>query len=173
MRTEQVAIYKFSELDEDAQQLAMDKYAEHSGYLWQDEAFDSISALAEHFNSNISDYSIDYFDSCHSSMTFDVADMDEDEIAERLNKLGTYDAGTLRGHGDCLLTGYCMDEDAIDGFRKAWHNGERDLGELLQVAFDNWIKSAQADCRDFYSVQQFAEHADANGYEYYECGRMA
>lgn len=172
MRTKNITIkiLTFDELSDDAKQHARDKYAELFGYHFADEAIASLKALAEHFSGRVKDYSLDWFDNSPSSAAFDMPELKESEIAERLAKLGSYNETTLRGNGDCVLTGYCSDEDAIDGFRQAWHAGERDLSKLMQAAFRTWLKAAQADCRDFYSNEQFSEHADANGYEFTESG---
>lgn len=187
MRQETVTrnIYKYSELSDDAKETARQNYAANHGYLHADEAFASMNALAEHFNGRIKNYEVDFFECSHSSMTFDMPDFDyltefendaETEIKERLDTLGEYNPETLKGHGECKLTGVCHDEDAIDGFRKAWHDGERDLEKLMQAAFRNWLKVCQSDCAYFYGNdpeagdEDFAEHCDANNYEFYEDG---
>lgn len=174
MRTKNISvkILSFDELSEDAKQFAKDKYAEHFGYSWSDEAIQSLKALAEHFNGRVKNYSLDWFDNSPSSAAFDMPELEESDIAERLAKLGSYNENTLRGNGDCALTGYCADEDAIDGFRKAWHAGERDLEKLMQSAFETWLTAAQSDCKDFYSNERFSEHADANDYEFTESGAI-
>ncbi len=172
MRTEQITIYKFSELSDKAKQKAKDDYASHFGYNWGDEAFDSIKKLAEHFGGKVTNYDVDFFNCSHSSMSFDMPDdMTKAEIRRRLKELGTYNRRTLKGHGDCKLTGYCADENAIDGFRIAFVRGkETDLNKLMEAAFRSWLKAAQDDCEDFYSDETFGEHCEANEYEFKEDG---
>lgn len=99
-------------------------------------------------------------------------ELEESDIADRLAKLGTFDPITLRGHGKCLLTGYCGDENAIDGFRKAWLGGERDLNKLMQAAFREWLEDGQADCEAQYEDENFSEHCEANEYEFTEEGKL-
>lgn len=94
------------------------------------------------------------------------------ETRRLLKQLGTYDPVTLKGHGECKLTGYCGDESAIDGFREAFFGGERDLNALMQAAFDTWLAAAQADCADQYTDEQFSENCEANDYWFYADGRM-
>ncbi len=65
-----------------------------------------------------------------------------------------------------------MDEGAIDGFRIAFHAGERDLGELMMAAFRSWLKEAQSDCEWQYKDEAFGEMCDANDYEFYESGEL-
>lgn len=170
MRTKTVGVYKFSELSEVAKDRAKQNYASLFGYSWADEAIQSLKALAVHFCGKLKDYEVDWFDSSYSNATFDMPKMEANEIELLLASLGSHDAKTLRGNGDCVLTGYCADESAIDGFRMAWHKGERDLNALMQAAFDSWLKDCQADCKSFYEDEQFSEHCEANGYEFDENG---
>ena len=79
---------------------------------------------------------------------------------------------TLHGNGDCKLTGYCADEDAIDGFRITFRTGETDLETLMNAAFETWLKAAQSDARYQFSTEGYAEHCEANRYEFYENGRL-
>lgn len=173
MRLISVPVYRFDELSDKAKDRAKQDYAALFGYVHEDEAVASLKALAEHFDGKVARWSFDFFATSHSYAEFDMPELEESEIAERLNALGDYDPETLKGLGDCKLTGWCYDEDAIDGFRKAYHEGERDLGALMQAAFKSWIKSCQADCEDFYENDQFSEHCEANEYEFMEDGSIA
>jgi hypothetical protein len=173
MRTKTINVYKFSELSEQAKERAKQNYASHVGYSWSQEAMDSLVALANHFDGKLSNWQIDWFNSSYSSAKFEMPELSEKEIRAKLKELGSYNKRTGKGHGDCVLTGYCADENAIDGFRLAFRKGERDMNELMQAAFDSWLKAAQADCEDFYSDEQFADHCEANNYEFYENGKIA
>lgn len=173
MRSKQITVYKFDELSDDAKGRAKEAYARDEGYAWAAEALDSLKALAKHFGGRLTDYSIDYFSCGQSSAEFDMPELSARETKLLLGKLGTYNKRTGRGDGECKLTGYCADENAIDGFRLAWRAGERDLNELMQAAFDSWLKAAQADCDWQYSDEAFAEHCEANGYEFYDNGDWA
>jgi hypothetical protein len=168
-----IKVYDFSELSDAAKERAKQDHAEACGYPFSTEAMDSIKALAAYFGGSVRDYSVDWFNSSHSSMTFDMPEMEEGEIADLLSRLGTYDEETGKGNGDCKLTGYTADEDAIDGFRLAWRNGERDLSTLMEEAFDSWLKAAQDDCEHIYKDEAFAETCEANSYEFYANGQLA
>jgi hypothetical protein len=172
MRTIQTAILKFEELSDEAKQKAKYDYAADCGYSWGDEAFESLKALAAHFDGKLKDWSIDYFGG-PSHCSFDMPEMSPKDIRAKLKELGTYNKQTGRGNGDCKLTGVCFDEDCIDGFRLAFRAGERDLTELMDAAFDSWLKTVQADCEYQYSDEAFQEHCEANGYEFEEDGTFA
>jgi hypothetical protein len=161
----EIVLYRFSELSEKAKDVARQKEAALFGYPASDEALNSIHALAIHFGGRMYGYEIDWFGCSYSSAKFDVPDdMEHDEIASRLAVLGDYNKETLHGNGECRLTGWCYDEDAIDGFRIAFMGGERDLGKLMQAAFRQWLKACQSDCEWQYGDEQFSETCDANGY---------
>jgi hypothetical protein len=175
MKTRTINIYEFSELSDKAKQHAKELPA-FQEFTWADECLSSLKALAEHFKGELKDWQIDWHNSSYSSVEFEMPDLEQmpaDEIAGKLAKLGTFDPVTLRGNGDCLLTGYCADESAIDGFRQAWHKGERDLNTLMQSAFKNWLKDCQADALGFFDDENFAEHCEANQYEFLENGDLA
>lgn len=180
MRTIEVTIYKFSELKKDAKQHAVDEHFNALGYCHADNAMKSLTALAEHFNGKLTDWSIDW-GSTHSWVKFDMPE-DDDENShdnwhqltyDKLAELGTYDPVTLKGRGDCKLTGYCMDESAIDGFRAAFCAGEDDLGRLMQAAFRTWHADCISDYEDMMSFDSFSETCDANDYEFTKNGNMA
>jgi len=181
MREVTTKVCRYDELSDAAKEQARQDYAGTVGYLSGDEALDSIKKLAEHFGGRVTNYDIDWSGCCsHSSMEFDLPDdMDAKEIESRLSKLGTFNPETLKGHGcwrmqkTCELTGVCYDEDAIDGFRKAWHEGERDLHKLMEAAFRSLLKQCHSEYECFYSDEDeaFAEHCEANDYEFYESGK--
>lgn len=162
----EIVLYRFSELSEKAKDVARQKEAALFGYPASDEALNSIHALAIHFGGRMYGYEIDWFGCSYSSAKFDVPDdMEHDEIAGRLAGLGSFNSETLHGDGDCKLTGFCIDEDAIDGFRIAFmRDGERDLGKLMQAAFRQWLKACQEDCAWLYADEAFSETCDENGF---------
>jgi hypothetical protein len=173
MRTHTIKIYKFDELSEEAKEKAMEDIAITQEYFWQDSAIESLKRMAEHFGAKLASYDIDFSNSVqHGGATWEnVEFIEEQEIEERLLKLGTFNAETLKGDGDCKLTGYCADEDAIDGFRKAWFDGERDLIVLLKEAYKTWFKSCVSDYRQQLSKEGITEFFEANdGYEFTEDG---
>lgn len=168
--TETFPIYRFSELSESAKQRAKDEHANLFGYAWADDSLMSIQALAKYFGGKLSDYSIDYFNASYSSLSFKMPEMEAEAIEAGLSQLGSFDPETLKGLGDCVLTGFCMDESAIDGFRAAWNDGERDLEKLMEAAGESWLEAVHDDCADQYSDATFEDFCEANDYEFLENG---
>ena len=174
MRTISVSILTFSELSPTARQRAKDDYANNHGYSWSEEALASMASLAQHFGGAVRNYSIDWFNTTQSWMYFNMPDdMEVDEIRRRLDKLGTFNAETLKGNGDCAITGVCHDDDAIDGFRIAFiRGGETNLEKLMEAAYTSWLTACQADAADQYTDDTFGEHCEANDYEFTEEGKF-
>src|SRR4051812_18699621 len=98
-----ITVFTFSELSASAKRRVKDRYAEAFGYAWANESIESLTALAEHFGGKLTDYSIDFFDSTPSTVRFDMPEMEEEEVSQRLAGLGTFNPETLKGHGDCKL----------------------------------------------------------------------
>ena len=168
-----IIVYKFSELGVKAKEFAKGEDQRILGYASADDAIASLKALAVHFNGTMKDWSVSWDRSSPSYTKFDMPeDFTVEDIRIRLDKLGDYDLETLKGIGDCKLTGYCADEDAIDGLRFAFYAGERDIDKLMQSAFRSWLTAAQDDYKDQYSDATFGENADANEYLYYRDGSM-
>ncbi len=166
-------LYRFDELSETAKEHAKQREAEAIGYNWGDDAIESMKELAKHFGGKMRRWEIDWFASSYSSAEFEMPDdWDFKRIETELMELGEYNPQTLRGNGDCKLTGMCADEDAIDGFRAAFISGELDLGQLMQAGFDTWLKACQADCEAQYSDEVFSENCEANDYWFDESGEL-
>lgn len=181
-----VTVYKWPELSEAAKDNARQKYEEHNGganWFRAEEYLDAIKKLAKHFGGKVVDYSLDWSGGCSpSSMDFEMPTREEigmtktgwrRDIWAKLRELGRFNRRTLRGHGDCKLTGMCYDENAIDGFRWAFYRDkENDLNVLMQSAFDSWMKAAHEDYEYDFGDEGMKETAEANEYEYTEDGRM-
>lgn len=202
-KTIETTVYQFDELTDKAKQRAVNDHYDNVGYPWSAEALKSLSALAEHFGGKMTDYSIDWTGCCsHSWAKFDMPDAEdignnnlpdhihraigtsdatEEDVkaaydkwlSDKLAALGTYDPQTLKGHGDCKLTGFCMDESAIDGFRAAFVAGETDLEKLMQAAFETWHSDGVDDFNGMQEFDEFSETADANEYWFHSNGKLA
>lgn len=173
MRTATIQVYKFEELSQKAKDAARAEFMSW-GYSWQKEAFDSLKELIARFGAKLDNWQIDYFACSHSSIKIDAdaCEYEEDELRAIIDGLGSYNPETLKGLGDCVLTGYCMDEAAIDGVRAAYFAGVRSVDKLLQAGFDSWLKSCQADCESQFTDEYLKDHCEANEYEFTESGEL-
>lgn len=167
-------LYRIEELPESIQEKAHQRFSEGDGYAWSEEAIASIEALAEHFDGRVTNYDIDWLNPSHSVFKFDMPEMKPAEIRAKLKELGTYNQRTGKGHGECKLTGYCADDDCIDGFRLAFRNDpKQSLEDLMHYAGEELLQSA---CRDYehqLSMEAFIENCEANDYWFDENGNLA
>jgi hypothetical protein len=178
MRQYLATAYQFNELSPSAKEKAKYDYKADVGFSSDDEYLAVLQVFANAFEAKLHDYSIDFFGGSHSWANFigkqseELPELTREEIAARLEKLGAYDPETLRGTGECKLTGYCADESAIDGFRIAFFTGESDLKTLLEAGFRSWLEDAQSEAEGQYEDENFAEHCEINGYEFNEKGEL-
>lgn len=184
-------VYRFSELSEHAKDRVRQWY-NRGGWDRADDYFNSLKALVKHFDGRLADWDIDWAGCGYSRVRFsmpefyDSACEDEDgnpdeeklealkraHIGARLAELGEYDPETLKGTGECKLTGWSYDESAIDGFRRAFFDGESDLDELMQAAFHSLSEAARKDYEYDYSDEAIIEAADVNEWWFDEDGKL-
>lgn len=176
MRTITKNVYQFSELSDEAKQTALEKNAETEEYFWGRDAITSLEKFAEHFNCTLKNYQIDWTEKYRNEVKFDVPeyvqDWTEKELKAQILSMGKFNKKTLKGIGECKFTGVCFDEDAADGAREAFFKGERDIKEILYAGYESWYKSCNADYEYQLSEEGYAEHCEANDYEFYEDGEM-
>jgi len=170
MRRVAVPVYKFSELSRAAKDRVKYDWEINTGYSWQDEAFGSLEKLAKVFDGKLKTWEIDWSCAINSSARFEMPKMSKAEIGRRLRGLGSYDKRTGKGHGDCVLTGYTVDEEVIDGFRLAFRQGETDLGKLMEAAFHSLMEYTESDYEDALKDDNFGEMCEANEWEFYADG---
>ena len=181
MRLLTTKAYTFEELTPAAKETAREAYNETSEFHMGSEYMASIKALAAHFGGEMSDWEISWNACAYSSARFNMPEYDDGEtraawvkgIRAKLKELGTFNRRTLRGNGDCALTGTCTDEDAIDGFRREFYRGKWEtLSDLMQAAFATRLKAGQEESEYQDGAEAFAENCEANGYEFTEAGEM-
>ena len=178
MRQYLATAYQFNELSPSAKEKAKYDHKANVGFSSDEEYLESLQVFAEEFNARLYDYVIDWFGGTHSWANFigrrseELPELTREEIAARLEKLGAYDPETLRGTGECKLTGCVSDESALDGFRKAFFAGETGLKTLLEAGFRSWLEDAQNEAEGQYEDENFAEHCEINDYEFNEKGEL-
>lgn len=176
MRQSTINVFRFEELSERAKERARE-WLTAEGYNSAEEALDTLKALARAFGGRLSGYSIDWEDThTYSTARFAMPEFETPEeecaaIAETLAMLGAVDPITGRGTGECKLTGYCFDEDALDGVREAYRNGEHDLPTLMAAGFRSLLTITASDAEWQRSDEALTDLCDANGYEFAEDGR--
>ena len=151
MRTEQVTIYTFDELNDDAKDKAREWYRQGLEYPWFDESMNSIKRFCDEFGASIKDYSIGAF--CHSYIDTD---------AENANFRGLKLKTVKR---DNMPTGYCIDCTLWNTF----YDEFKRTGDALYAfndAIDAAVRSIVADAEYQYTDESIDEMLIINEYEF-------
>lgn len=170
-----INVFRFEELTGCAKERARE-WLTADGYNSAAEALATLKALARAFGGKLGYYSIDWEDTHTYSAArlampeFETPDDECHAIAETLATLGEVDPLTGKGMGECKLTGYCFDEDALDGVREAYRNGERDLPTLMEAGFRALLKATASDAEWQRTDEVLTELCDANDYEFADNG---
>ena len=176
MRTIKLKLYSFDELSKEAKQKALENYVHSAEYFWGDDAIKSLEGFCKHFECSLKKYSIDWLEGYRNEYSFYIPEhmrnLSEEEMGEYIESMGSYDKETLKGTGECKFTGYCADEDAADGARKAYFEGERNIDEILGTGFESWYSACKSDFEYQLTEEYYSEHCEANEYEFYENGEM-
>jgi len=157
MRTEQVTIYTFDELNDVAKDKAREWYRQGLEYPWFDESMNSIKCFCDEFGVSIKDYSIGAFS--HSYIETDV---------ENSNFRGLKLKNVNR---DNMPTGYCLDcalwQTFYDEFKRTG-----DALHAFNDAIDNARREIVADIEYQYTDESVDEMLIINEYEFTENGSI-
>lgn len=183
MQTIQINLYTFDELNEEAQEKAIEDWRRISaegGYVWSGEALDTLKAGIKHFDGILNSYDIDWYTPGRSKVEFETDtpdyydawddDMSSDEYEAEMKKwvqakidgLGAYNPDTGKGLGDCKLTGVCFDEAFGDGAREAFLKGETDVNEIVQAGVEELLSYCMKDYEYQMSDEAIKEDIRAN-----------
>ena len=157
MRTVTVELYKFSELSDDAKEIARSDYRQHVDYPWFDDALKSIKAFCDEFGVIIKDYEIGAFSP--SCLTTDATN----ENFRRV-KLKSIDR-------DNMPTGYCLDCILWQTF----HDQFKRTGDALYAfndAIDDAVRDIVNDAEWHYSDESIDEILEINEYDFTENGKL-
>jgi len=165
----EIELYDFDSLSKEAKETALNWFRDsemEDGFAWDDEALKSLKAFVEYFGATLRNYSIDFSNSSYSSVDVDeIPKLTAIEQWKLVKKLGDYDKKTLRGTGECLLTGVCFDENLIDGARIFIHdNPNCTTKELIMAGYNSWLKACQEDYEHQLTDEALIESIDANDY---------
>lgn len=182
MRTEQIKIYQFAELSEEAKETAKGQY--YYDDFWASDRLNSMKAAQELYN---------LLDIEAELTGVRLYKFIVNNILPRLKLRIKY---TLTGNrypsnkiyqnekarfskiqfeeDPINLTGYCADYDFLEPIFDFLSSPDKHTTnyDLLNIDLEQiYKKLAQTDYEDFFEDEQFKEHCDANGYEFTEDGK--
>ena len=142
MKTYTVNTYNYEELSEEVKEKARDWWREiDMDYFWGEDCIKSLKGFLKFMDVEARDWSISWDNAAPSIFPIHSLPINLVEIVDELRTLDS-----------CPFTGYCADEDLREGAIEAWDKGERNE-EVINAAFDKWLKVAQSD----YEYQQSDE----------------
>lgn len=175
MKTIKIKVYQYDELSDEAKENARNEFTQNMEYYWGNEAIESLEAFLKRFNCELRDYSIDFLEPYRNQYSIKYPDFyrPSEKIAfiqSTLDELGSYNPETLKGTGECKLTGVCFDEPLIDGVRIEFNKGETDIEELIKAGIHLWEQEVKSDYESQFTDEYLSEHFEANEYEFLEDG---
>lgn len=196
MREMSINVYKASELEEKALEKAYYDWLDTGiAYSWTEDNKNTLDEFEKLFPVKIKKWEYDTT-SGHVSFEFTESDDIEELTGQRLatyiwnnyryglftpkiywsNKLGSFKKRTskIKLQTDCVLTGYCIDDDILDPVYKFLKKPceHTNFYDLMRDCFQSWVNACSNDFEACTSQEYFIEHSDENGYEYDEHGRM-
>jgi len=187
MRTIETKLYKFEELNTEAQEAAREKFNEGNiDFPWQEENLESMKKGLEFYGFKLKDYSFDYY--CATSGNFQIKSTHyEDEVEELsgarlykylLNNFSTYRCQYTKEQketlsGNCPFTGYCVDENFLDPIREFMKlPTEITFMELMEESVHAVAKAIENDYEHSQTMEYFKDHAEANELEFTKEGEQ-
>lgn len=175
MRTEEVKVLKYEELDDRAKEKARSWYtADNDCYGWHRENMQSLEGFAEAFNVKILDYNLGGSDNRNQHVKFELQIDDNVDAmgGVRLWKWFNNQFAMPDLSGQCPFTGYCFDETLLDPIRKFMQRPSAGMTykELIQDCVDEFCTEYANDVDYTYSDEAVAENIIANEYEFTEDG---
>lgn len=175
MRTEAINIYKFSELSDQAKQVAIDKFRDRGEFFWADEWWQSAQEFCR-----IAPVEMIRADMCAGHVDMAWRGECEGELSgvrawKWLLNNGWFDLARENARGGCTLTGYLGDCDLFDPIEQ-YEKTPAKIPELRQVFYEclqSWAFAAQRDYEWQQSDEYIAEDIEANEWEFLECGEVA
>jgi hypothetical protein len=156
MKTVEITVYSFDELDERAKERARDWYRSASDYPWYAEAKDSLTAFCDHFGVTVKDYS--YGDSS-GYVTTDAANEHFRGV-----KLSEQDRNTMP-------TGLWLDCELFMHFYDEFKNTGNAKG-AFEDALYNFTRAVRNDVEFYFSDECIDENIQANEYQFTKNGTI-
>jgi hypothetical protein len=156
MRTENIILYSFTELDKKAQQKARDWYWTNIEFGWYNEYLKSIKGFCQLFDIKLEDYHLsgDY----HAEIKTNAAKVHFADLSPvKVDKLSDD------------FTGYYADGVLTDSFRQNYSKHQDGL-KAFKYAMDKVLRAIRDDVKHHYSDECIVETCDINGWEFTEVG---
>lgn len=198
MRTIQVKLYRFEELDQEAQEKAVEDYLnEGDFYHWGDDDRETLKAFTDAFPVEVTDWEYGYHNYINYRLGYpthpDVWEFTGVRLLKYLINNHWRDLfkpkfiGHLKGREKftpvyskcqwdncCVLTGYCVDDDTLqplyDFLKKP--DEHTTLEDLLYDCLQSWVYACRGEYEACQSFENVAEILSINEYWFTENGEF-
>jgi hypothetical protein len=183
METINMNVYDFEELPEAVQQKVIDEWRNDDEYFWNSENEDSLNAFCKIFDISIKNYEYGYHNYINASFNLDSdAIQFKNKLAARYlwnnykrdifkpkyyYKNGKKRLSKIQIHNDCVLTGYCMDNDILAPIYEFLNKPDNSsIEDLLNDCLNNWLSACQKDYEYWLSAECIREDILSNDYQF-------
>lgn len=157
MRTVEVEVFKYAELEGKARERARDWYCEGLDYYWWDDSLASVKGFCDLFGVVVRDYSIG---------AFSPSWLKTNASNEHFRGWGKREINALK---DKDITGYYMDNVVTSAMIEMF-NLTGDAKESFEYAMDKAVEAIRDDMEYQYSEEAVSEMMEANDYEFDQHG---
>ena len=157
MRTVELEVMEFNELDDKAKERAREWYREGQDYPYWQDCMKSLERFCGEFGVRITDYQVGSYSPSYMTTNAENAHFRNRKITEFKR--------------DFMPTGYCLDCDIWESFYDTW----RESGSALKAfnqAIDMGIRAIVHDMEYLLSDESVDEMMQVNGYEFYPNGKI-
>ena len=156
MKTVEINVFSFDELDDRAKEKARDWYRVSSDYPWFDEAKQSLTAFCDHFGVTVKDYSLG------DSSGYVTTNATNENF--RGVKLSEQDR-------DMMPTGLWLDCELFAHFHDEFKRTGNPKGAFDDALY-NFTRAVRDDLEAYYSDECIDENIQANEYQFTENGKI-
>ena len=190
MKTVNLNLYSFDELNESAQEKVIATWRDNEEYFWISENSESLEAFCKLFAIEIKDYDYGYRNYVNSSfnLSLDILEF-KNTLAHKYlwnnykhdifkpkyyYKNGKARHSKIQLTNDCVLTGYYIDDQIlapIYDFLEKPDNSS--IEDLLNDCLNNWIGACKKDYEYWLSAESIREEIACNDYIFLANGQLA
>jgi hypothetical protein len=186
MKTIEINLYSFNELSDKAKENAMNNHLNSFEYHFASEAMETIKRGLDHFNFELSNYSLDwqnannsYFRLKNNNTYSEYSELSGPRLFKLINNQfeQTYYKYSKKYvsifNGNCPFTGVCFDESFIDPIRKFMQRPDNTtFAELMEDCVYSVLRDTEKDIEYHLSEEAYEEECEANEYTFTEDGEL-
>lgn len=162
MRTQQITIYKFSELPEPLKEKALEKFRHNYEWAWTDEWNDTLTEFCKTYYCKTTKWEVSAYSHSYCYGEIKGENLEGEELTE-----------FLQARYKESLTGYCGDYDIQEPIKKYLEKPyATNLETIIKECFESLATAYQKDIESQLEDAYLIDHIEANNYEFLENGEM-